>query len=90
MDKANWNIRVKGKVQGVAFRAYARDKANQLSISGYARNMPDGSVLLEAEGLVDDLSDFYNWCKKGPMWARVDHIDLTKGRIQGLESFMIR
>jgi len=90
MDKANWNIRVKGKVQGVAFRAYARDKANQLSISGYARNMPDGSVLLEAEGLVDDLSDFYNWCKKGPMWARVDHIDLTKGRVQGLESFMIR
>ena len=90
MDKAHWNIRVKGKVQGVAFRAYARDKANQLSISGYARNMPDGSVLLEAEGLVDDLSDFYNWCKKGPMWARVDHIDLTKGRVQDLESFMIR
>ncbi len=90
MNKAHWNIRVKGKVQGVAFRAYARDKANQLSISGYARNMPDGSVLLETEGSVDDLSDFYNWCKKGPMWARVDHIDLTKGIMQNLDSFVIR
>jgi len=90
MVKAHWNIRVKGKVQGVAFRAYARDKAYQVNISGFAKNMPDGSVLLEVEGSVDDLSDFYKWCKEGPMWARVDHIDLIKGTLQSMRGFSIR
>lgn len=83
-------IRVKGRVQGVAFRAYARDKALQLGLSGYARNMPDGSVLLEVEGVPDRLSDFYNWCKKGPAWARVDHVDLTKGTLKNFKGFKIR
>ncbi len=90
MDKANWMIRVKGRVQGVAFRAYARDKALHLGLSGYARNLPDGSVLLEVEGLPDRLSGFYDWCKKGPMWARVDYIDLTKGTVKNFQGFKIR
>lgn len=90
MDKAHWIIRVKGRVQGVAYRAYARDKANQLGLNGYARNMPGGSVMLEVEGPVARLSAFYNWCKKGPMWARVDHIDLSKGTVRNMQGFIIR
>lgn len=90
MDKANWMIRVKGRVQGVAFRAYARDRALKLGLAGYARNMPDGSVLMEVEGPPEKLSDFYSWCRKGPPWAHVDHIDLTKGVIKNFQGFKIR
>jgi acylphosphatase len=64
-------IRVIGKVQGVFFRASAKDIADQLGICGIVRNEPDGSVCVEAEGDESALARFVEWCKKGPPNARV-------------------
>jgi acylphosphatase len=47
-----------GRVQGVGFRATARDAAASFPISGWVRNEPDGTVLLEAQGHPDDLDRF--------------------------------
>jgi len=50
MDKAGAEIIVEGRVQGVFYRAFTEAAANELGLSGYCRNLDDGSVLVKAEG----------------------------------------
>lgn len=69
------SIRVYGRVQGVFFRASARDRARQLRLTGWVRNVPDGSVELWAEGPRDGLGLLLAWCREGPSAARVDRLD---------------
>jgi acylphosphatase len=64
-------IRVSGKVQGVFFRASAKDEADRLGITGIVRNEPDGSVFIDAEGQPEALTLFTHWCRQGPPRARV-------------------
>lgn len=83
-------LNVYGKVQGVGFRYYTNKKASELNISGYVRNMPDGSVYIEAEGEGDNLEAFINWCKIGPSWARVVKVDKQKAPITSHNGFRVR
>jgi acylphosphatase len=53
-----FRIRYAGRVQGVGFRATARALARQYPITGWVRNEPDGSVILEAQGLPEQLEAF--------------------------------
>ena len=69
------HIRVKGRVQGVGFRAWACRKANELDLSGWVRNRSNGSVEILAEGPNDKIDMFLGLCKKGPLFARVDQIE---------------
>jgi acylphosphatase len=64
-------VLVTGKVQGVAFRAHTREAARALGVTGWVRNLPDGSVEAIAEGEPKPLEDFIAWCRKGPRSARV-------------------
>lgn len=57
-------------VQGVFFRYSAKDVADGLGISGFARNEADGTVYVEAEGEEDNLNEFLKWCRQGPETAR--------------------
>jgi len=68
-------ITVYGKVQGVGFRFYTNKKANELHISGYVQNKPNGTVYIEAEGEETDLLTFIDWCYIGPQWARVSKVE---------------
>ena len=52
-------ISITGRVQGVFFRDSARMEANRLGVAGFARNEPDGSVYIEAEGEKDALDEFF-------------------------------
>ncbi|HAT1792970.1 TPA: acylphosphatase [Legionella pneumophila] len=63
---------ISGRVQGVWFRASAKNLAEQLMISGWARNLADGRVEVFACGKEDKLEEFYTWLQKGPLNARVD------------------
>ncbi len=69
------NIKVYGKVQGVSFRYYAREKARALSLFGIARNESDGAVYFEVEGEEENLKKFLEWCYKGPDTARVEKVE---------------
>ena len=71
-ERARWRMRVTGLVQGVNYRATARREAERLGLSGFARNEPDGSVTVEAEGDPEALAEFARWCAQGPPAARVD------------------
>ena len=59
-------IRVKGKVQGVWFRAFTREKATELGVTGWVQNETGGAVYLEANGEKSKLDLFIDKLKQGP------------------------
>lgn len=82
---------VYGRVQGVFFRQSTRQQARALGLNGYARNNPDGTVTIEAEGPAEALAALESWCRQGgPVAARVDRVEVTSGAVQGHEAFEVR
>ena len=69
------HLSIRGRVQGVCYRAYTRDKARGLDATGWVRNRLDGSVELVAEGEAESLQGLLDWCWQGSPWAQVDGID---------------
>lgn len=69
-------IVVRGHVQGVSFRAYTQAHALRLGLSGWVRNLADGSVELEAQGALPLLERLVLACAEGPPAARVDGLEL--------------
>jgi acylphosphatase len=67
---------VSGRVQGVGFRFFVEEKARQLELTGWVRNLPDGRVECEAEGPRDILELWIEELKKGPLLSRVEHISV--------------
>ncbi len=65
---------VTGRVQGIWFRASTYDKAQQLGINGYVRNLINGDVEFVAEGDDSDVDRLIQWARHGPPLARVDDI----------------
>lgn len=66
---------ISGKVQGVGFRYSTKKKANSLGISGYAKNLPNSTVEIIAQGKDDDIDRLMFWLKKeGPKFARIRNI----------------
>lgn len=73
---------ISGRVQGVSFRAAARDKAKAQGICGYAKNLPGGQVEILAEGEDIALQEFVAWCRQGPRLAQVRDVSLTEEEVQ--------
>ena len=65
-NKLLYKIQVTGKVQGVGFRWSAAIEARSLGITGFVKNLPDGNVYIEAEGSIEQLNTFVEWCRQGP------------------------
>jgi acylphosphatase len=65
---------VKGRVQGVFFRASTRRVAESLGVRGHAINLPDGAVEVLACGQADALDQLAEWLREGPAQARVDEV----------------
>jgi acylphosphatase len=66
---------VRGRVQGVYFRASTQREAKRLGLSGWVKNRADGSVEVLAEGEEDAIRELHGWAQKGPSAARVDRVD---------------
>lgn len=66
---------VRGRVQGVYFRASALREARRLGLTGWIANRVDGSVELVAEGEEDQVKDLLAWSQHGPSTARVEKVD---------------
>lgn len=69
---ARVRLQVTGRVQGVGFRWFVKETARGLGLAGWVRNEPDGSVLLEVEGPVDDVERLRGAVRKGPPGAFVE------------------
>lgn len=77
-EKLLYKIHVAGHVQGVGFRWSALREARNSGIKGFVRNISDGSVYIEAEGSIQQLNKFVEWCKKGPGFGYVDSVTVDK------------
>lgn len=84
------NIRVKGRVQGVFYRASAVDVAQSMGLYGFVVNEQDGSVYIEVEGLESNVNSMIEWAKQGPTRAQVESLDTTTGPVVGFTTFEIR
>jgi acylphosphatase len=74
---------VKGEVQGVGFRWAVQRQAGRLGLTGYAENLPDGSVRVEAEGDPDRLDQLEAFLHQGPQWAEVAAVDSQRQSATG-------
>jgi acylphosphatase len=74
---------VRGRVQGVFFRASAQREAARLGLVGWVRNLADGSVEILAEGERAPLERLIAWAQHGPEDARVDAVETCWGAPQG-------
>lgn len=81
---------VRGRVQGVFFRASAREQALKLGVSGYAKNLADGSVEVLASGSGEALDRLQGWLRKGPPSARVEDVAREAMPDQSLQGFFTR
>ncbi len=66
---------IRGRVQGVYYRASAVREAKRLGLTGWVKNRQDTAVEVVAEGEEDQVKDFLAWAQHGPSTARVDKID---------------
>jgi len=67
---------IRGRVQGVFFRATTRRKAQQSDLTGWVRNRPDGNVEAVFEGPTDTVRKMVAWCHDGPRMAQVESVDV--------------
>ena len=80
---------IKGKVQGVFYRATEKDVADMLGIKGWVRNLPDNNVEITATANEELLQKFIAWCKQGPPKARVDEVIVEDLRLEEFKGFRI-
>ena len=70
------HVMISGKVQGVFFRISAQDKANELNLTGWVKNIFNNAVEITAEGSREELSKFTGWLQMGPPNATIDKISI--------------
>ncbi|MDQ3394019.1 MAG: acylphosphatase [Bacteroidota bacterium] len=84
------NIIIKGKVQGVSFRARTKQKAEEIGVTGFVKNEEDGSVYVEVEGDRDQVQAFMEWCGEGPELADVEEVYFETGPVKNFPWFEIK
>lgn len=91
MNQVRASVRIAGRVQGVFFRQSTCDMALSLEITGWVRNLPDGTVEATFEGSSQDVKNMLYWCRTGPRAAKVEAIDVRWEDPTGeFTSFLIR
>ncbi|MFO7966767.1 MAG: acylphosphatase [Archaeoglobaceae archaeon] len=88
--KSRIHVYISGRVQGVFFRDSTREKARELGVNGWVRNMRDGRVEAVFEGDEDKVGKMVEWCHEGPGSARVDQVQISKEEPVGEEGFSVK
>ena len=83
------HVEVRGKVQGVFFRASCVERARSLGLGGWVRNTLDGHVEAEFEGDPQAVATILEWCSEGPAFAVVDQVDVREASPTGERDFRV-
>ena len=76
MTDARARVVIRGRVQGVFFRAEAAERARSLGLAGWVRNNRDGTVEAVFQGDRDRIESMVAWCRRGPAGASVDDVEV--------------
>jgi len=91
MQKVRKHVVISGKVQNVGYRQSVFYQAIALDIKGWVRNLYNGSVEAVFEGEEQSVYQIIEWCKEGPMLARVNHVEVqTQKSSEEFEDFKIK
>ena len=90
MTRVARRVRITGRVQGVFFRAWTRQQAEQLDVHGWIRNCPDGSVEAHLEGQQGSIDQLIQLLRRGPSGARVEDVDITDAKVENADWFAVR
>lgn len=91
IDSIQVKIIVKGRVQGVFFRAETKNAADKLGVKGYVKNLGDGSVEAVFNGAEKIVTQMAEWCSKGPAAAKVEHLISSENEmLSNFKTFEIR
>ncbi len=90
MARVARRVLVSGRVQGVAFRWFAKERADALGVAGWVRNLHDGRVETWVEGEEAAVQEMLAWLRRGPPAAHVEGLDAGEREPEGLASFEIR
>ncbi|PSL48139.1 acylphosphatase [Chitinophaga niastensis] len=82
-------IIVKGRVQGVGFRANAKHVADLMGVQGQVKNLPDGNVWIVAEAELPVMENFLAWCRTGPAGSIVKELEISTNSVQHIKGFAI-
>ncbi len=82
-------MKIIGLVHGVFFRRSMASLASDHGVSGWVRNLPDGSVEAMLEGEEEDVMKLVRWAYRGPPKARVDSVRLERLKLKNLKGFRI-
>ena len=89
--KSNVHVIISGRVQGVWFRATTKQKAEQLGLTGWVRNSPEGNVEAVIEGEVNIIQEMLEWCHHGPPLAKVENVEVKNQEpTNGFNGFSIK
>ena len=80
---------MRGRVQGVGFRFFARERAAAEGLAGWTRNRDDGAVEIEVEGDREAVDRFERLVRQGPAGSRVESVDAADLTPQGISGFEI-
>lgn len=83
-------VKIRGRVQGVFFRAETARKAQAVGLMGWVKNVRDGSVEAVLEGPRSLVEEVLEWCNEGPAGARVDSVEVTWEQPAGEKGFVVR
>lgn len=90
-DGSARHLRVRGRVQGVFFRASTRDRAREAGAAGWVRNCPDGTVEIWLEGSDEAVERVEEWVRDGgPRSARVEQVEAEERGAEGFDGFTVR
>jgi acylphosphatase len=87
--KVAYRLTITGLVHGVAFRASLSEVARHHNVSGWVRNVVDGSVEAFLEGKEEDVRAVLEWAERGPPRARVDSVRAEKASPHNIRGFMV-
>lgn len=89
MEIVRAHLRIYGRVQGVGFRWSMQREARKLGVSGWIRNLPNGSVEAVIEGERERVEALIGWAHQGPSWARVTRVEVSWETPKGEKGFRV-
>ena len=90
-NRQAFHIIVSGRVQGVGFRYFVREKALQYNLMGWVKNLSNGNVEIQVEGDINDIEVFIDFLKIGNGYSKITEIDKTKiNLLKDQNSFQIK